>query len=285
MKLNRRKFRFLVAGMLLLSLGAKAQSKEYTIAYEGHKLYGILCKPKVAEEHTKECCTTHNNNKAKKQGIVILSHGFGGTHHFGYAYVEMLNRLGYQIYFFDYAHGSPRSRSDKNTMQMSVLDMQSQLEAIVEHFRKQPDIDPRRIVLLGESQGGLISALAAAKLKNKVERLVLVYPAFCIPYHWRAHYPTLESIQDTTRLWQVPMGRQYFEEIHSMDAFALAKEYKQPVLIVHGDKDPIVPYADSERMQKLYRKATLHCIPGAGHGFNTEQFQQNLSYIEEFLKE
>lgn len=278
MKLNKLSFNYLVAGMLALSLNAKAQSKEYTIPYEEHSLFGMLCKPQSEGE---ACCAGHK--KTEKQGIVILSHGFGGTHHFGYGYVEMLNRLGYQAYFFDFAHGSPHSRSDKNTMQMSVLDMQRQLEAIVEHFRKQPDIDHGRIVLLGESQGGLISALAAARLKNKVERLVLVYPAFCIPYHWRAHYPTMESIQDTTRLWQVPMGRQYFEEIHTMDAFTLAKDYERPVLIVHGDSDPIVPYADSERMQKLYRNATLHRIPGAGHGFNPEQFKQNLGYIEEFL--
>ena len=247
-----------------------ANGDEYVIKNGVRTLYGVLSKPSY---------------QGKRQGIVILAHGFAGTHHFAYAYFDALNRLGYQAYAFDFASGSPFSRSDKNTMNMSVLDQQRQLETVIEHFRRQPDIDPKRIVLLGESQGGLVSALTAASNQKKRSRLVLVFPAFCIPYHWRARYPTFDQVPDTTRLWRVPMGRQYFKEILDMDAFQLAKAYKKPVLIVHGDADQVVPYADSEKMQKLYKKATLHCIPGAGHGFNLEQQAQNLGYIIPFLQE
>ncbi|MEE1089100.1 MAG: alpha/beta fold hydrolase [Bacteroidaceae bacterium] len=254
----------------LMASPLMANGDEYVIKNGERTLYGVLSKP---------------HYQGKRQGIVILAHGFGGTHHFAYAYFDALNRLGYQAYAFDFASGSPFSRSDKNTMNMSVLDQQRQLETVIEHFRRQPDIDPKRIVLLGESQGGLVSALTAASNQKKISRLVLVFPAFCIPYHWRARYPTFDQVPDTTRLWRVPMGRQYFKEILDMDAFQLAKAYKKPVLIVHGDADQVVPYADSEKMQKLYKKATLHCIPGAGHGFNPEQQAQNLGYIIPFLQE
>lgn len=254
----------------LMASPLMANGDEYVIKNGERTLYGVLSKP---------------HYQGKRQGIVILAHGFAGTHHFAYAYFDALNRLGYQAYAFDFACGSPFSRSDKNTMNMSVLDQQRQLETVIEHFRRQPDIDPKRIVLLGESQGGLVSALTAASNQKKISRLVLVFPAFCIPYHWRARYPTFDQVPDTTRLWRVPMGRQYFKEILDMDAFQLAKAYKKPVLIVHGDADQVVPYADSEKMQKLYKKATLHCIPGAGHGFNPEQQAQNLGYIIPFLQE
>lgn len=256
---------------LLIVVPVYAQGKEYSVKYGSKELYGILSKPNAAAD--------------KRQGIVILAHGFGGTHHFAYAYFDALNKLGYQAYAFDFAGGSPMSRSDKNTMNMSVLDQQRQLETVVEHFRSQPDIDPKRIVLLGESQGGLVSALTAASIQKKINRLVLIFPAFCIPYHWRARYPAMEQVPDTTRLWNVPLSRQYFREIHDMDAFALARKYRKPVLIVHGDADNVVPYADSEKMVKLYKKAILKCIPGAGHGFNPEQQARNLSYIIPFLQE
>ena len=269
---RKHTFALLLSALMWLvqTIPALAEGKEYTVKYGDKDLYGVISKPQ---------------NAGKRQGIVILAHGFGGTHHFAYAYFDALNRLGYQAYAFDFASGSPFSRSDKNTMNMSVLDQQRQLETVIEHFRRQPDIDPKRIVLLGESQGGLVSALTAASNQKKISRLVLVFPAFCIPYHWRAHYPTFDQVPDTTRLWRVPMGRQYFKEILDMDAFQLAKAYKKPVLIVHGDADQVVPYADSEKMQKLYKKATLHCIPGAGHGFNPEQQAQNLGYIIPFLQE
>ena len=247
---------------------AYSQSKEYVIKYKEHNLHGIISKPSTG---------------SNKQGIVILAHGFGGTHHFGYGYFKTLNQLGYQAYAFDFAHGSPHSQSDNNTMKMSVLDQQQQLECVVEHFRKQPDIDPSRIVLLGESQGGLVSALTAASIQKKINRLILVYPAFCIPYHWKSRYPDLKQVPDTTRFWNIKMGRQYFEEIHDMDAFSIAQKYKKPVLIIHGDADYVVPYSDSERMVKLYKNARLYRIPQGGHGFNPQQFEQSLKYIRDFL--
>ncbi|MBR5481774.1 MAG: alpha/beta fold hydrolase [Bacteroidaceae bacterium] len=253
-----------------MALPLMANGDEYVIKNGERTLYGVLSKAP---------------QEGKRHGIVILAHGFAGTHHFGYRYFDALSALGYQAYAFDFPYGSPFSTLEKNTMNMSVLDQQADLEAVVEHFRKQENIDPKKIVVLGESQGGLVAALTAASIGKKISKLVLVYPAFCIPYHWRAKYPNLSDIQDTTRLWRVPMGRRYFEEIHSMDAFESAKKYKKPVLIVHGDADQVVPYADSEKMQKLYKKATLHCIPGAGHGFNPEQQAQNLGYIIPFLQE
>ena len=247
-----------------------ANGDEYVIKNGERTLYGVLSKPPY---------------QGKRQGIVILAHGFAGTHHFGYRYFDALNALGYQAYTFDFPYGSPFSTLEKNTMNMSVLDQQADLEAVVEHFRKQEQVDPKKIVVLGESQGGLVAALTAASIGKKISKLVLVYPAFCIPYHWRAKYPNLSDIQDTTRLWRVPMGRRYFEEIHSMDAFESAKKYKKPVLIVHGDADQVVPLADSERVVKMYKNARLHVIPGAGHGFNDEQFAKMIGWLNEFLSE
>jgi len=43
-----------------------------------------------------------------------------------------------------------------------------------------------------------------------------------------------------------------------------------PFLIVHGDKDPVVPLRQSEVLAAALKKAgvpaTLHVVPGAGHG-------------------
>ena len=70
-----------------------------------------------------------------------------------------------------------------------------------------------------------------------------------------------------------------------MDAFESAKKYKKPVLIVHGDADNVVPLADSERVVKMYKNARLHVIPGAGHGFDNDQFAKMIGWLNEFLSE
>ena len=219
--------------------------------------------------------------KGKTRGVAIVSHGFNGTHHFGRNYFKTLGELGYQCYVFDFPCGSVNSRSDNNTLNMSIFDEQSDLRAIVNYFRHQQGIDD--VVLIGESQGGLVSALTAAQMKKDISHLVLVFPALCIPDNWRDRYPRTEDIPEVTSLWGVKLGRRFFEEIRDMKPLELIGKYQGPVLIVQGDKDNVVSMEDSKRAQKLYRNAELHIIPGAGHGFKPKEFEQSIGYIRTFL--
>jgi acetyl esterase/lipase len=62
-----------------------------------------------------------------------------------------------------------------------------------------------------------------------------------------------------------------------------------PFLIMHGDKDPLVPHAQSEMLRDALQKAgadvTLQIIPGAGHGFRgTEPADTVVAFFEKHLK-
>lgn len=218
-----------------------------------------------------------------KHPVAIIAHGFNGTHHFGRNYFKPLSELGYMCYTFDFPCGSVNSRSNSNTMQMSILDEQRDLETIVRYFKSRQDVDTTGIVLIGESQGGLVSALAASNLAEDISQLVLVFPALCIPDNWNSRYPRLEDIPDTTRLWDVPMGRRFFEEIRTLRPFEVIGRYQKPVLIVQGDADRVVSLEDSRRAIKLYHDARLNIIKGAGHGFKPDELQESSSVIKEFL--
>lgn len=217
---------------------------------------------------------------AGSRGTVIVSHGFNGTHHYGRNYFDVMGRLGYSCYVFDFPCGSVNSSSDSNTLNMSILDEVEDLKAIVAEFKSQ---DPTKdIILIGESQGGLVSALAAASLKKDIRRMVLVYPALCIPDNWRERYPRIEDIPEVTELWGVRMGRRFFEEIHDLKPLDIIGDYSGPVLIVQGDQDAIVSMKDSGNAATLYNDAVLHIIKGAGHGFNPEEFRELEMNIESF---
>ena len=233
------------------------------------KIYGIISKPRYTGE---------------KQPIAIIAHGFNGTHAYARTYFETLNSLGYQVYAFDFPCGSVNSRSDNNTLNMSILDERNDLETIVHYFKQQPDIDPNKIMLIGESQGGFVSALVADNIPQDINAAVLVFPALCIPENWRERYPKLTDIPEVTNLWNVPMGRRFFEEIHDMSIFKKMKRFKKPVLIIQGDADPVVSMEDSKRAVKTYKNASLYVIPGAGHGFKPEEQKQSLQQIKELIE-
>jgi acetyl esterase/lipase len=64
-----------------------------------------------------------------------------------------------------------------------------------------------------------------------------------------------------------------------------------PFLIVHGDKDPLVPITQSERLFNVLRDAKgnvhLHCIKGAGHGngcFGAENDARVVLFFDRWLK-
>jgi acetyl esterase/lipase len=60
-----------------------------------------------------------------------------------------------------------------------------------------------------------------------------------------------------------------------------------PILIFHGDKDPLVPLSQSEilvaALQKAGVQATLKTLPGAGHGGPAFSSPENLTLIAEFF--
>ena len=62
-----------------------------------------------------------------------------------------------------------------------------------------------------------------------------------------------------------------------------------PFLILHGDKDPLVPYQQSELLRDALQKAgvpgALNIIKGAGHGFGGREIEQQVAaFLESQLK-
>lgn len=247
----------------------KGLCKELKIKQKnGKSIYGVISNPSTTGKH----------------GVVIISHGFNGTHHFGKDYFKTLNDLGYAVYAFDFPCGSIHSQSDNNTMNMSVSDEKNALKEIVAYFQKQKDIDKTKIVLCGESQGGLVSALAASELKKLISNLVLIYPALCIPDNWNDRYPRVEDIPEVSEIWGVKLGKKFMMDIRTMKPFELIGNYKGRVLIVHGTDDKVVPLDYSKRAQQTYDNATLKIINKAGHGFKPAERVLSNEYVREFLK-
>ena len=118
--------------------------------------------------------------KQHPQDTVILSHGFLANEKMCYKYAKALAELGYMAVTFDFCGGGIISRSDGRSKDMTILTEIEDLRAVIEGVKKQ--YLPKSISLLGCSQGGFVSGLLAAELGTAVvDRLIMFYPAVCIP--------------------------------------------------------------------------------------------------------
>jgi non-heme chloroperoxidase len=63
------------------------------------------------------------------------------------------------------------------------------------------------------------------------------------------------------------------------------KHIRQPTLVMHGDDDQIVPFADSAPLSaKLLEHGTLKVYPGFPHGMATVHAEQINADLLDFLK-
>lgn len=199
---------------------------------------------------------------------VVVSHGFGGTCRDNLDHAAAFASRGYLVCCIDFRGGSPWSSSGGDMRDMSVLTEAEDLEAVLDDIRGRPDVDPGRVFLFGESQGGFVSAYVAAEHPDEVRGLVLLYPAFVIRHDAEGMTMPDGSIPDRPSLFGMPIGRRYVEDALSFDIYDMLGSYRGPVLIMHGDRDRIVPIAYSERAVRIFPSAELVVMEGQGHGFS-----------------
>jgi fermentation-respiration switch protein FrsA (DUF1100 family) len=141
------------------------------------------------------------------------------------ALAAALSRMGLAVLLFDYRGygGNPGSPSEEG--------LAADARAALEYLAGRPEVDPGRVVYLGESLG------AAVALRLAVERppaaLVLRSPFASLAEVGRRHYPVLPV--------SLLLRDRY-------DSAALVGRLTAPLLVVAGSRDRIVPASHSRRL-------------------------------------
>lgn len=129
---------------------------------------------------------------------------------------------------------------------------------------------PKKITLIGGSQGGVVTALTAHKQADKVASVVLFYPAFVLEDEAKQRFPDLSKpAQDVKDFhgW-IDLDGVYFDVARTLNPYDKIANFNKPLLIIHGEKDPVVPTAYAQKAQSTYANAKLHIIKDAPHSFN-----------------
>jgi acetyl esterase/lipase len=171
---------------------------------------------------------------------------------------------------------------------------------------KKYNIDPDRIGAIGNSSGGhLVSALGTTGgvmelegdlgdfkgLSSRVQCVVDEFGPSDIPE--MQNYPSSVNHEEATS----PEGRLVGGRVSDKKGLAraaspvtYAKADAPPFLILHGDKDMVVPYNQSERMYAALRNAGVECyfvtIEGGGHGgwTNRDIYKLERAFFDKILR-
>ena len=235
--------------------------------------------------------------ESEKYPAIIISHGFTGVYSDVVDFCRDFAQMGYVAFCFSFCGGSRMDaeedvKSEGATTDMTILTEVADLLAVKEYVQKLPYTDNSNLVLLGFSQGGFVSGLAAARCGEEISKLIMVFPALCIPDHARrgclggADYD-VKNVPEIIDCGNIVLGKVMHDTVVAMDPYLELAAYKGPVLILQGLEDNVVDYSYAIRAQANYEKGQCHLqlIRQMGHGYNAEMQKSLLASMRQFLAE
>ncbi|MCK5034200.1 MAG: alpha/beta fold hydrolase [Calditrichia bacterium] len=228
-------------------------------------------------KNTKQIQTLLTKNESNKP-LLILIHGWANTSDIFYPLAKVLVKKDWQILFVN-ARNHGKSDSDSfTTMVKFIEDLNSVLEFIKNKYPK------RKIILIGHSLGaatsiyvssknqdilGLVSISSFSDVGTTMERSFL-----------KKHMPH----------WIIKYVLKYVEyriglKIEELSPENNIKKIEQPLLLLHGTKDKIVPINECNQLYKRCgpNNSKQHIIEGANHS-NILENDNTFKAILDFLK-
>lgn len=172
------------------------------------------------------------------------SHGNAGNISHRVENIKLLHeKVQINIFIFDY-RGYGRSEGSVSE-EGTYIDAQAALQ----YLRSRNDLDPKRIVLFGRSLGAAVAAELATR--EDCLALILESPFVSVREMARVAFPAL------------PIGP--FLRIR-YDIIEKVKKVNVPILILHGDQDEVVPFAQGKKVfEAAPEPKEFYAIRGAHH--------------------
>lgn len=210
--------------------------------------------------------------------LVVVAHGVTSQHDRPYlvALCEALGEAGLASLRFSFA-GNGRSEGTfaEATIEKEVDDLGAVLDACGE----------RRIACVGHSMGAAVAVLRAAadpRIAALVSLAGMVHVwAFC-ERHFAGLVPGRDPMFDRPAC---VLSAAFLDQARALDTvLPAAQQIGVPWLLVHGDRDELVPFADA---QAAWRAAggrpELHRLAGADHRF-TDRIEPMVASVVPWLR-
>jgi pimeloyl-ACP methyl ester carboxylesterase len=207
----------------------------------------------------------HEPDRSEAASAVILCHGMESNKESEklVAMSRQLAERGMLALRFDFAcAGESGGKFEEITYSGEAEDLRAAYDFVLRY-------KPKKIGVVGSSMGGTVALLFAAEEQN-VAALVTI----AAPVHPERFSERLSTPEDTEQ-WRAQGFIEYhgrrlnvslLHDLEVLDVPKAARKISCPVLVIHGDKDDIVPVEEGhELFAELAAPKRLCIIEGSGH--------------------
>jgi alpha-beta hydrolase superfamily lysophospholipase len=219
---------------------------------------------------------TYRRIQGRPKGSVVLAHGILTHRDYAGFYPELaaeLARGGFESLRFDFrGHGD----SDGTLEQMTIAGEVDDLAAAVEFVRSRHH---HRIGIVGTSLGAGIAVLHTAGAPRPPFALVLLGSVLDYrrtflepetPWAEKWFTPSALARAHTTgvlSLGNTAIGLGLIREFETVKPAEILRDLSVPVLMIHGDEDPVAPFHVARGIARASSNVTFARVGGAKHYF------------------
>ena len=229
--------------------------------------------------------------EAKGLPLIVVPHGgpYDVRDDGGYdPEVQFLANRGYAVLQpqFRGSGGYGKPFSDKGAGQWGRA-MQDDLDDGMDWLARQGTIDPKRVCLIGGSYGGYAALWGAVRNPERY-RCAASFAGVSDLRRQLNFQVTFKVSKRYSKDWRrIVKGDDGFD-LRTVSPLYAADRLKVPVLLMHGDLDQRVPFAQSKLLADKLKQAgkdyEFYPLKGEGHGFSTSANQQQwLDRLDAFL--
>ena len=197
-----------------------------------------------------------------------------------YALNQYLASIGYLVLSINYRSGTGYGLNFREAINYGATgasEFQDVLGAGL-YLRSRADVDPARIGLWGGSYGGYLTAMGLSRASDLFAAGVDIHGC----HDW--NNVIRNFVPNYNPLAQPEAAKLAFDS----SPLSSMKTWRSPVLLIHGDDDRNVPFAESVRLAEALRKQNVEfeqlIFPDDVHGFLThDHFLQAYKATADFL--
>jgi dienelactone hydrolase len=182
---------------------------------------------------------------------ILILHGSGGPLRGIDPFAQQAAGFGVHVFVVHYFERTGHNWVSPNQIQANFLDWLQTLQDAISYVAEQPGVDRQRIGLIGFSLGAYL-ALALATRDSRIIAVAEFFGGLAEPF--------------------------------SADAAKLP-----PVLVLHGDQDPVVPLEEARKLERLLAQNNipheLKIYPGQGHHFTGLAQMDALGRVVSFFRQ